>query len=757
MPSYRPTRRTVLRAATAAALVLPMGLAAGGSAAARSASSADPVSDLGEPVHKIQDLSSAIGPGADGQPQGYYFVEGNPNTTGEFAVVDLRTGQTVLDVRIPSGTSSARAMDVSPVDGTVYFGTADTGDLYRYRPGATDVEHLGVPVPGEVFWELDVDSEGTVWGGTYPGGRVFSYAPATGEVHDYGQALDGETYVEALEQAGGAMYAGTSPHGKLARLDPASGTFTEVPFPDGHDATDVTELDLRGGLLFVTTDKLYVLDTATGSWVDQQADITGRGVSPADPADPKTVYYHSATGPVVRYHLDTRATEQTAWAPTNAAPEAWGWIDLADPGMPGASLAFTYYNHGRTYAYNFTTAASYYREPTLMGSGDQIITMAAGPDGNIYSGAYLTPPGMGRWDPDKAAFELLADSGQVEGFGSFRGDLVYGRYPQGALYRYDLDQPWSQGTNPAPPATIGNEQNRPQSFAVLGGTVAVTSVPETGRHGGAVTLWDPATDQLDVHRNVVENQTPVSLAVRDGLLYGGTSINGGYGVDPVTPEGSLFVWDPSAAATVFRTAPVPGAANVSGLVFDADGLLWGLGDSTLFAFDPRTRRVTRTLRLFDDTDTSRYGNDRALLLDHGRLFGVTANRVFWVDPVTEQVQVLHDGSGSTGPVHNLAADRNGDLYFIARATHLYRYHLPSDTTPPTVRATVLPGPHPVVRLSAKDRETGVSAVLYRIDSGPWTAYQRPFGVPHRGPHTVEYRAVDEAFNASQVGRVRVHG
>jgi hypothetical protein len=100
----------------------------------------DPIVDLGEPVHKTQALSSAIGKGPNGEPQAYFFVEGNPTTNGEFAVVDMRTRQTVLDVRIPSGNTSSRTMSVSPVDGAVYFATDDTADLSRYRPGTDQVE-----------------------------------------------------------------------------------------------------------------------------------------------------------------------------------------------------------------------------------------------------------------------------------------------------------------------------------------------------------------------------------------------------------------------------------------------------------------------------------------------------------------------------------------------------------------------------------------------------------------------------------------
>lgn len=637
------------------------------------------ITDLGQPVLKTQALSSAIGTGPDGAPQAYLLLEGNPTTPAEFAVVDLRTKKTVFDQRVPAGTTSSRTMDISPADGTVYFGMADTGDLYRYHPGGTAVEHVGKAPTGQQLWSLAVGSDGLLWGGTYPGGRLFSIDPATSQMKDYGQAVPGETYVNAIAQSGNDLYVGTEPNAKLTRLDLTTGTFTPVPPPDGLTGSNIDKLNVYGGQLFVSAGgTIYVRDLATNAWVAQIAGVSSRGVSPIDPATGNTVYVSKTGGPIVSYNLDTHATTDTAWAP-NAAPESWGFVDLADPAAPGTSLAFTVYTEGRIYAYNFAKKSSYYLEPQLMGAPDSLMTVGTGPDGDVYAGAYLTPPGMARWDPRQDKWEFLANSGQVEGYGTYHGDLVYGRYPQGALYRYDLDQPWSPGTNPGTPATIDNEQNRPQRFVEVGDQMAVTSVPITGRHGGAISLWNPDTGHIDVYRNVVANQTPVSLLRYGHLLYGGTSINGGYGIDPVTPQGQLFAWDPKTHQTVFTTAPVPGAVNVSGLVAGEHGLIWGLGDSVLFAFDPKTRRVVREVRLFDAPDDSRFGNDRILVIDHGRLYGVTGNRFFTYDRATGALTVLYDGPANSGgnpaaaKVRNLTVDHHGDLYFVVASTHVYRY------------------------------------------------------------------------------------
>ncbi|WP_129668871.1 OmpL47-type beta-barrel domain-containing protein [Phytoactinopolyspora endophytica] len=760
-------RRTFLKISGMGAAALTMGSAPLQAMAASPAttSDADPgaVDDLGEPVHKTQALSSALGPGPDGEPQAYFFIEGNATTNGEFGVVDLRTKETVVDVRIAAGRSSQRTMGVSPTTGDVYFGTADSGELYRYHPGDDDVEHLGKALDGQRIWEIGVGDDGIVWGGTYPGGILFSYDPATGDVTDHGQALSGEQYIGAVRQVGDEIYVGTQPNGRLARYSPATGEFVEVELPDGPVDSKVNSIDVRGDLLFVTTGgRTYVRDLAADAWSDEIPSVGGYGVSPLDPETGSSVYVRSS-GTIKRYDLETGELESTGWSP-NATPESWAWVDLADPDAPGLSLALTYWNSGRIYARQLEAGAGYYLQPSLMGAGAQLVSIGTGPEGNIYSGAYLSPPGMGQWDPDTGEHVLLNGTSQIEGFGTFQGDLVFGRYPQGRLYRFDVSQPWSMGTNPGPTVQLDTyEQNRCQSFVELADRVAVASVPVTGRHNGAVTLWDPDTNDVEVFRGVVENQTPVSLVLHDdGLLYGGTSINGGYGIDPVTDEAKLFGWDPETHETVFEMVPVPGATTVAGLVVDESGHIWGLAGGTLFEFDPSDRTVVRSIVLFDEADGSRYGNEHVLLIDNGRMFGVTLERLFVVDRVTEEMTVLYDGTtsieGDGGVARHLAIDRYGDLYFIGLGTHLMRYQLPEDTAPPTVQAQVRPTGdvsrgRRVVRLSASDDHTGVAAIHYRVDGGAWETYRRAVVVGGAGDHVVEYRAVDNAWNASAIESV----
>jgi len=79
--------------------------------------------------------------------------------------------------------------------------------------------------------------------------------------------------------------------------------------------------------------------------------------------------------------------------------------------------------------------------------------------------------------------------------------------------------------------------------------------------------------------------------------------------------------------------------------------------------------------------------------------------------------------------------------------------IPIDVTPPTVSAAVT-GPWSAgwytdsvdVRFTASDDLSGLAAILFRVDGGPWQTYKMPFIIDSQGPHTLDFAAVDAAGN-----------
>ncbi len=591
------------------------------------AAAAGLLEELGQPIQQILSHDQALGFGVNGEPQAYFIVGGNEHVTAEFAVVDIRSKQTVFSARIPRGDTSW-AIDYSAYEKAVYIGVSSSaggGELYRYRVGGDKIESLGVPLPGQRIWGIDVAPDGVVYVGTYPGGRLFSYDLVSGKVRDFGQVIPGETYVRGLEATETRVWFGTQPGAELGVLERATSKITRIQLPAPYASWGgATAYDIfaRGERLFVrvtatNSSALLVYDVPTGAWVDAIDRPGTRSVSPINPADGKTVYFRLSNGHIAAYDIETLTYKDTGWNP-NGIPGDFAWVDMQQQGYPSLSLVFTYY-YGRVFVYNPVTTMSSVFTANLAGAANPLTAIATGPDDRIYLGAYLSPPGMSRFDPKNGRFELLASAGQVEGFGIWQGQLVYGRYPGGGLLRYDTKKAWSMGANPGAATTIEQEQDRPKGLAQVGNLLVAASVPATGLHGGALSLWNPQNRQV-----------------------------------------------------LYQGVPVPGAAVISGLAWGPDDRLYGLASGTLFAFDPATRLTVRTKLLSNRNYNFRYGDDQAIQFVDGQLYATTRGSLFHVDLATWDVTTLAGNLEANG----LAVDADGNLYFIGRDTYLYRYRLP---------------------------------------------------------------------------------
>jgi len=82
-----------------------------------------------------------------------------------------------------------------------------------------------------------------------------------------------------------------------------------------------------------------------------------------------------------------------------------------------------------------------------------------------------------------------------------------------------------------------------------------------------------------------------------------------------------------------------------------------------------------------------------------------------------------------------------------------------DPDPPTVTESHRDGTASVrVTLHAEDSLSGVAAISYRLDGGPWHPYRGPVEIRGKGVHRMSYRALDKAGNhsATHTVEIRVH-
>lgn len=641
------------------------------------------------PLDAVTAPGSALGEGPDGRPWLYVVSSGSPAV---LSVVDARTGAREHEFPLP-GSAGSWAVETAP-NGDVYVGTYSGGRLYRWTPGADHVEDLGQQIAGETFiWALAVDQDGTVYGTTGQfDAHVFRFDPATGETTDLAALGAGPEALIARSIAvgDGTAYVGTGADPRLVEIDLATGARQEIPLPEPALALDyVYDVDLRGDLLFVRASPdghpqpLHVYDTAAGEWIDEIPGAHGLSVSPVAPDD-RSVYF-TKDDALYRYDLPTRT-----WAATGVTGvsdvRGFGFLALGQDGWPGESLLGL--DHvGRYWVYSPETGAVERRVADAVATVGPIRSITEGPDGLLYAGTFLAG-GLASYDPETGEKRGFApEVGQAEGMTTHDGALWIGTYPGGDLYRYRPDEPTRPGVNPRHMLRLyeSHGQSRPFALTSAGRYLAIGTVAKNGAAGGGLTLYDPATGE-HWFDDVVPGHSVVSLAYRDGVLYGGTSEYGGAGGPrPADFNAVVFAYDVEKREKLWQVVPVPGEGAIGQLVFDNDGTLWSHTTVTAFSLDTGTRQV-EAVRNYEPYPWA--------TVDHAWV-----GAELWMDPYDGGLQVVAQGKAyridteslnrarwfqptSHGFLHN-----NGNVY-LARDPRVWEY---TPSARPTATVSTPPG------------------------------------------------------------------
>ncbi|WP_328415031.1 hypothetical protein OG470_22065 [Micromonospora sp. NBC_00389] len=646
------------RAAPLAALVTLLAATAVG-VPARAA----PVTEVlvGTPHHNVAIYGATFGSTAAGD-YAYAVARG---TTGELSVVDTRTAEVIRTMPLP-GAGGSWGGTVMP-DGTAYIG-ADS-KLFRYRPGADQVEDLGSPAPGETAtWRLANDGR-RVFVGTFPNGKIYSVDHRSGTVRDYGQVWPGEQYVRSLGVANGKVYAGLGTVARIVEVDVESGDRREIPLPEQYRAEQfVYDLDVHQQTLFArltNSNRLLVHDLRTGEWVADLGTSPGLNVSPPDAK--KNVYFGSTGGRLMAYNRNNRTVTPTGFTGFGTA-RGFGWTHLDADGWPGRTLV-TISLGGMLSYFNPQTGAHKVVSSGVQGLPAQLQTVVAGPDGKIWSSAYPSG-GITSYDPATGTFtENPTALGQAEGLHSYRGLIYAGVYPGANLFELDPARPVVRGSNPRQFGSLSSaHQDRPFAITGLGDRIAFGTIPEYGQLGGALAIADPDTGAQQVHRDVVPDQSVTALATVGELVLGGSGVWGGLGAVPTQTEAKLFLWDPATSTKVWEGVPVPGAKAITRLIVGADGHVWGATAGTLFEFDPVDRKVLRTVEVepFDWNVDHVWRSENLAFAPNGDLCGNFRTTVACVDPATLAVKRL-----ATGIDDVWTMDTTGTMYY-ARGGQLYQ-------------------------------------------------------------------------------------
>lgn len=641
-PSMPTRRQFTAVTATLAMATSVLGTTALGTRRAAAQPTGLTVRDIGEiPNYTIASYGSHIGELAGVGPRIWMTIDGSPVTVAQ---VDPATGEVDWQMPLPASDGGSWAVAATS-DGTVYVGTWPNGVLYRKTADETEFTAIGRPRPDTTWiWSVSVDEDGTVYGDSYSTadgeGRVFSWTPGDG-FRDYGVAVAGVPYVRALAHGRDEIYAGTGPEGHLVAIDKRTGTSRDLGWPAGVDRGFVQRVRVVGSKVYAhLPGGTHVYDLARRLWLDSVGHGFGRGISDAGPRGEVHV-----DGDDSIVAIDPRGNARTvATNPQGGYLLGMGWVELE--GQPRLVATNKY---GKVLIHHPDSDEIETLTPAILGDQIPPHALETGPDGSIYTGGYMIG-GLASYDPATDTFgETQGPIAQIEGMATV-GDLLYlGTYTGAVVYAHDPTQPWENGRNPQEILNLASEdQDRPFAVTGIDGVVAVGTVPDYGVLGGTLSLHDPATGDSRTWRNVVTDQSVVSLVAIDGVLYGGTSVYGGLGTAPTQDDGMVFAFDPTTGKKLWQAVPVPGERAVTGLTTGPDGMLWGMAGGSAFRMDLATRATTvaATIVTVDWPSLDHYWADGHL--DHnpvtGRMNGAVRGIVFDLHPDTGEWSTIATGT-----------------------------------------------------------------------------------------------------------------
>jgi hypothetical protein len=642
--------------------------------------------DLGEVVGTIISQGVAFGNGVNGENELYFATNGKPAT---FYAVNAETMEVVHSEPLP-GLDVVWAITVGS-DGLVYFSGTTNYRIYQYDPIQKKISNLANNRTYNAWiWDMEASSDGKVYGSTYPHARLFEFdlttKASTWVNFNKSKEVTTEQYARGIGVTDTHVYVGIGTKAHLFKMDRVTNEVTEVIVPNrGNPGTSISKAWIYGGKLLVRSggSRLFVLDEATHevirgvnneNYIDFQY-----AISPPSPLDENKIYYKYEDA-LYSYDLQTDVIEEVvrdAKLPLTAM-RGFDWITLKHGPKAGSAALVGYTEFGEMITYDPLDHFVKVTYPQVKQQGVAIQSLESGPNGRLYLGGYQG--GMSIYNPWTDEIEYSQPQlQQSEGIGFLNQEAFFGTYSGAKIYRFDITQPvdygHGPGNNPGLAFDVEGEQDRPFAFASGGGKLFLGTVPYYGVLGGALAVYDQSTNNWQVHRNVVQDQSIMGLVYHEGKVFGSTSVYGGLGSEPTADVAKMFVWDAVTGEKLQEFTPqIPGIDQapraIGQLSIGPDGKLWGAAQGTIFVMEPDTLEIERARMIYpSDWDVSHYWRPIYLRWGaDGMLYTTLDRKLTVVDPATLDSYILDSTALMT-------FGEDGNLYY-AKGSHLYRIQVP---------------------------------------------------------------------------------
>lgn len=652
--------------------------------------------EQGHPITSVSINDGVMGV-EDSKPVLYTTVSTTPAV---FNVIDVRNNERISDFELAGVAQSWRHVIAS--DGTVYIAaitSSGTGELWSYSPATKQVQKLTVVGSEKSLWSMTTDPAGNVYVGTFDNGKLFQYNPQTKELRDYGSLVADHNYIRSMAYHDGYIYAGMAMPFEVVKVNVETGA-SEIISDEVPDILGIEHEKIEFAYDMAVVDK-YLFVKASGDksglvmvyynleekkWEDKYIGVdpvSNRGVMSYNQipvADGKA--YLPAHGGILEVDLATLETRNTG---INFGTSLRGaaWVDMEDPELTPDRTIVTIQANGKLSALDVKKGIRK-DMPGVAAKGGPIPihNLERGTDGRLYMTAY--PGGNGAiFDPTTNQVTSIS-IGQAEGMISVGNKVYYGIYPGGHIYEVDISG--ERLSDPKLLFTIGSDQDRPYKMEYADGKLIIGTIPNYGKLGGALTIYELATGEKQVYRDIIKDHSIIGLAYKDGKIYGSTTKSGGLNTTMPKNNPEVFVWDIAQKKMTMHTelTALKGLGThrmISGLTIGPDGLLWGGVDGILFALNPDDLSIVKQKNIYSDVKD--YGMWRPYYFrwgEDGLLYAGLANRMTVVDPDTMEHRSLTPSNFEMSFM-TLAKDAEGhEQIYYANSTKLMMIPITESTS-----------------------------------------------------------------------------
>ncbi|MFC9699390.1 PQQ-binding-like beta-propeller repeat protein [Streptomyces sp. NPDC056943] len=537
---------------------------------------------------------------------------------------------------------------------------ADEGrpNLFRWDLTTPDRSAVGVGrTEDRDIRDLAVAPDGTVYAvGGIPGKApaLWQYDPDTGTVTNLGIPDPKATLARAVAATdttvffgAGSVLAGGDGASKasLYAYDRAAGTFGDVTPPEMEKDPSLRDLAVFGDRLVASTSgstepaKLAVMDLADLS--SYTVTSTSGSVVKNLAAHGDLIWFATESG-LHSYSTATKIVTPVAF--DGDLGEIWG-LDHTDGTLTVVS--------GYGFVAEIDTAAGTSVVTDLGRAGAPVspqTTMGIAADHRFaYVGGNN---GIARHDLRDGTVVNLRAPGEAKDAEVLNGVLYTGQYSSQGMWTYDP----ARDEQPHQLAAFPSEQNRPLDVChdPVNELLLVGAQSDT-EGGGSLWTYSTRTGRKAVHVNPVDGAQLVrAVATRDGVAYLG-------GDNPTAqgPRGTVVAFDPVAGRELWRTdLPASLTTGVAALAVRGRHLYGLTRKGGFFVVDVTIRRVIHTA-----DHRALCPGFAAMVTSRGFVYGVSDTTLFRFDPRTFAVSTVVpeiNGAWYSGPHVN--ADSRGQLY-----------------------------------------------------------------------------------------------